>query len=114
MLRQRTPRQHDEKHLAFIRQLPCLICGNDIETQAAHIRFADDKAGKRYVGKQEKPDDIWTIPLCGKCHAHQHITNEREFWNMADIDPIRVAAVLALHTGDYQAGVEIVSANRNR
>lgn len=113
-MRQRQPRQHDEQHLAFIRQLPCLICGNDIETQAAHIRFADDKAGKRYCGKQEKPDDVWAVPLCGICHARQHSANEREFWRLIEIDPIRVAAVLALNTGDHEAGVEIINANRTQ
>lgn len=111
-MRQRAPRQHDEQHLAFIRQLPCLTCGNDIETQAAHIRFADEKADKRYCGKQEKPDDIWALPLCGTCHGRQHHVGERAFWNANDIDPIKVAAMLALNTGDHEAGCRIVLANR--
>ncbi len=111
-MRQRQPRHHAEWHLAFIRQLPCLVCGNDIETQAAHIRFADDKVAKRYCGKAEKPDDTWTLPLCGVCHARQHNTSEREFWKLVEIDPIRVAMALALNTGDREAGLEIVNANR--
>ena len=47
---QRQPRQHDEKHLAFIRTLPCVVCGNDIETEAAHIRMMDPTVAKPMTG----------------------------------------------------------------
>ncbi len=106
------PRIHDEKHLAFIRGLPCIICMNNIETEAAHIRMAAPKAGKRAVGKAEKPDDKWTIPLCGGCHRNQHVGFEVVFWDKKDIDPIFVCLALWSVTGDHELGEQIIEANR--
>ncbi len=112
MLRQRQPRQHDNKHLDFIRELPCCICGNNTSTEAAHIRYQDARAAKRYVGKQEKPDDRWAIPLCGMCHREQHNMSEREFWKDMKQDPIFLALALFSVSGDYASGVQIIEANR--
>jgi 5-methylcytosine-specific restriction endonuclease McrA len=114
-MRQRQPRVRDEHHLKFIRQLSCIVCGNNIETQAAHIRFADRAAGKRDVGGGEKPDDHWTVPLCGGCHRKQHSYpgGEEDFWkHHAEIDPIRAAMALAIWSGDHEQGEEIVGAVR--
>lgn len=113
-MRQRQPRVVDPEHLAFVRALPCCVCGNDIETEAAHIRFADPRAYKRPVGKGERPDDTWAIPLCGKCHREQHRMSEPRFWASAGIDPVFVALALTRVSGDTQAGCEIVAANRGR
>lgn len=105
-------RQHDEKHLGFIRQCPCVICGDDTTTEAAHIRFHDLRADKRMVSINEKPDDRWTIPLCGRHHREQHEGNERTFWREAGIDPVFVAMALYLVSGDHAAGQRIIGANR--
>jgi hypothetical protein len=102
------PRQHDEKHLAFLRQLPCVVCGNNIETEAAHIRMADNRAAKRPAGMQEKSDDCWAVPLCGQHHRQQHETSERKFWERAGIDPIFTALALWRVSGDHEAGDQIV------
>jgi hypothetical protein len=112
-MRYRHPRERDEKHLAFIRQLPCLCCGNDIETEAAHIRFADRTVCKRQTGKAEKPDDAFTVPMCGRCHRRQHDMNEREFWRGEGIDPIRVALALWKWSGDGDACAVILVAARD-
>src|SRR4051812_25323688 len=90
----RRPRQHSEKHLKFIRSLPCCVCENNIETEAAHVRFACEEIGKRYVGKGEKPDDKWTVPLCGNHHRMQSAWGERDFWKAAGRDPIKIAQEL--------------------
>ena len=111
-LRQRRPRENDEDHLAFIRGLPCVICGNDIETQAAHVRFADARAAKEYTGKQQKPHDRWALPLCGRHHTLQHSMNEREWWGLAGVDPIFICLALSNVSGDHQAGCQIVSTCR--
>lgn len=111
-MRQRQPRVTDPDHLAFVRGLPCLVCPNDIETEAAHIRFADARAHKRQVGKGEKPSDEWAVPLCSKHHREQHRMNEARFWAEAGIDPVFVALALTRVSGDAQAGCEIVAANR--
>ena len=53
----------DSKRLAAIRKLPCIRCGNP-NSQAAHSNSA--KHGK---GRSIKASDLFTIPLCFKCHA---------------------------------------------
>ena len=64
----------DKRHLAFIRLLPCVKCGRNRTTQAAHIRkFTDGGTGL-------KPSDNYTVPLCSKCHAEQHQKGEVSFW----------------------------------
>lgn len=107
----RQPRQHSEKHLAFIRQLPCMVCGNNTSTEAAHIRFAMPSAGKRGVGMGEKPDDKWTVPLCGKHHKEQHHIGETTFWRNEIRDPIFVALALWAATGNHELGEQIVRAS---
>jgi cytochrome c553 len=106
----RRPRRHDEKHLKFIRQLPCVVCLNPIETQAAHVKMSDERLGKRWVGKAEKPDDRWTLPLCGRCHDRQHEGAEKAFWNGAQIDPLMLSLALYGVTGDHEAGEQIIMA----
>lgn len=113
-MRYRHPRERNEKHLAFVRQLPCLCCGNDIETEAAHIRMADRSVCKRQTGKGEKPDDAFSVPLCGRCHRDQHSMNEREFWRRVGIDPIRVALALHYWSGDADACALILVTARDQ
>ena len=104
----REPREHNERHLGFIRGLPCCICHDNTSTEAAHVRYGSPQNGKRYVGKGEKPSDKWTVPLCGRHHAIQHQIGEREFWLIAGIDPVQLAADLFACTGDHATGERIV------
>lgn len=108
---QRKPRIHDEQHLAFIRGLPCLVCQNNIETEAAHIRYADPSIAKPVTGIGHKPHDKFTVPMCGKCHRNQHSRSERAFWDEVGIDPVKIALALFSVSGDYESGVQIVEAN---
>lgn len=94
MLRQRQPRERDEKHLDFVRSLPCCICGDDTSTEAAHIRTGSLAHGKDPAGMQEKSSDKWALPLCGKHHREQHTMNEMAFWKMHQIDPFMLALTL--------------------
>jgi len=106
---QRSPRTRDDRHLAFIRQLPCLVCLDNTSTEACHVRFTDRRAAKFNPGMGQKPSDWWTVPMCGKHHREQHAGNEQDFWfNVHGIDPIAVAAWLYLVSGDYEAGEMIV------
>jgi hypothetical protein len=105
-------RVKSDKHLDFIRSLPCLLCGDPIHTQAAHLRFADARVGKPISGMQIKSDDWWCVPLCNTHHDKQHGRGERKFWEQFNIDPILVAMALYINSGDYEAGVLIISANR--
>jgi hypothetical protein len=93
-LRQREPRQRDEKHLQYIRSLPCCICGG-IDTEAAHIRVGSINHGKRSTGMGEKPSDTWCVPLCNKHHREQHDAgNELVWWEGYGIDPFMLAIKL--------------------
>ena len=96
------------KHLDFIRGLPCVVCGNNIQTEAAHVRFADPRAAKVSAGLGRKPDDEWTVPLCGEHHREQHAGGEAIFWKRHGIDPIFVAMALKRISGDQAAGERIV------
>lgn len=102
------PRVKNGKHLDFVRQLPCLICQNDIETQACHVRSGELSIGKWPTGGAEKPSDCWVVPLCGKHHDEQHSMNEVEFWREQGINPLQVAAYLYASSGDHVAGESII------
>jgi hypothetical protein len=92
-LRQREARQRDERHLDFIRSLPCCICGG-IDTEAAHIRTASLAHGKQHTGMAEKPSDKWALPLCNRHHTEQHSMAELRFWKKYGIDPFLLAISL--------------------
>jgi hypothetical protein len=107
------PRQHSEKHLAFIRGLPCVICGDNTSTEAAHVRYSDWRVGKRHTGMAEKPDDAFTVPLCNRHHREQHTTSETRFWKDLGIDPILVSLALWKASGDHELGEQIASVWRS-
>lgn len=92
-LRQRQPRERDEKHLAYIRSLACCICGA-IDTEAAHIRTGSIGHDKPNTGMAEKPSDKWVLPLCNRHHREQHTMNEMAFWKSYGIDPFMLAITL--------------------
>jgi len=94
------------KHLEFIRQLPCVVCGkrNDFGSpvQAAHIRCGTDG------GTAIKPSDRYTVPLCEQCHAKQHRVGELTFWSTLRIDPLNIALRLWTISGDAPGGERII------
>jgi hypothetical protein len=97
-LRQRQPRIRDDGFLAFLRTLPCCVCGRAPKSEAAHIRMAALELGKANPGMAAKPDDRHAVPLCSWCHRDapdaQHKGSERAFWDRLEIDPFAVAARL--------------------
>ncbi len=94
-LRQRQPRIKDNKHLAWIREQPCCICGDNTTVEAAHIRTASLAHGKPHTGMAEKPSDAWVLPLCGRHHREQHQTgDELKFWDFHGINPFILAITL--------------------
>ena len=94
-LRQRQPRQEDRLFLAYLRMKRCCACGDRPPVQAAHIRMACPERGKRHLGKGEKPDDKWAVPLCHMCHLDgawaQHRVGEEAFWRRLGKDPFVIA-----------------------
>lgn len=97
-----------DTHEDFVRALPCLICGDNTTTEAAHISYADMRYGKFGRGKGQKEESIWVIPLCGAHHRDQHDMGEIAFWSENAIDPCRVAAALFIRTQDYQTALQII------
>lgn len=108
LLRQRQPRIRDERHLKWIRTLPCLIGGTTEAVEAAHIRYSDVVFGKRETGKGERPDDRWTVPLSRDQHADQHRHGEKSWWGLKGINPLSVAQALWECSGDTGAAETIL------
>ncbi len=93
-------------HLAFIRRLPCVICGAR-PSEAAHIRMNDAESGKMQSLGQ-KPDDRWAVPLCTYCHTRgpqaQHRSGERVWWLGHGINPLMLARLLFAVSPDVERG----------
>lgn len=99
-----------EAHRRFIASLECLVpyCRRT-DCQCAHVRFGDVDFGKHETGAARKPGDQWTVPLCVDHHVHQHAMGERAFWiAVARVDPLTVAALLWLHTGNKVAALSVI------
>ena len=56
----------DKKYLAWVRTLPCAVCGKPGPSEAAHQRILQGG------GMGMKPSDYEAIPLCMACHAFEH------------------------------------------
>lgn len=112
------PREKANGHLAFVRQLPCCICGSRRDVHAAHIRMASPIHGKRATGMGEKSSDRFTVPLCADHHLFgegaQHAMSEEQFWATAKIDPFGLALSLWGCSGDEEAGELVVREVRAR
>lgn len=85
-LRQRQPRERDDAYLAWVRTLPCTICGI-LGCDPAHIRSLSRAHGKDQTGAGRKPSDKWCLPLCRPHHDEQHSMSELAFWASYGIDP---------------------------
>ena len=90
------------RHLAFVRQLPCVVCGKAPPSETAHVRSGSD------AGTGIKPSDRYCVPLCTDCHALQHQFGELRFWSVVRIDPLNVAFRLWTVSGDIKAGERVV------
>jgi len=90
------------RHLAFVRQLPCVACGKAAPSEAAHVRSGSDG------GAGMKPSDRYSVSLCTSCHALQHEFCELTFWSVLRIDPLNAALHLWAVSGDIRAGERVV------
>lgn len=112
-MRQRHPREKAAAHLEFIRSLPSLVPGGG-PVEAAHIRYSDLRYFKDHTGLGEKPDDKFAVPLAMGAHQAQHAAgDERSWWANHGIDPVQIAVLLWLHTGDTAAGEYLVRTARS-
>ena len=111
-MRLRQPRVKDEAHLEFIRSLPCVSCGDNTATEAAHLRSGELKYGKEQTGMQQKPDDKWTTPLCGICHREQHSQNEWRWWRSKGINPFTLAMTLHDISGNHEMACTVIERHK--
>lgn len=105
------PRLEIPAFLAWVRSFPCIICGDNTSTEAAHYRSNDARFFKFNPGKH-KPDDLWVLPLCGAHHQHgedaQHKHDEDKWWKDHGIDaPV---TCLALYTLAWLRGRDVQAA----
>ena len=79
-------RLHDKAHLAFVAQLPCVVCGM-MPVVCHHLLRGDPKRG---MGR--KAGDDYVIPLCPSCHTalHNH-GNETAFLEARGVDGLKAA-----------------------
>ncbi len=81
-------RYRNKEHLRFVAQQPCLVCGRK-PSDPHHLRFMQPRA----LGW--KVSDEFVAPLCRIHHRAVHrVSDEREWWKLAGIDPVKVARKL--------------------
>lgn len=75
-------RLRSARYMAYIRTLPCLICGD--KSQAHHITYAQPRA------MSSKTSDAFCVPLCAKHHHELHNSplGERSWWACEGILPV--------------------------
>jgi len=76
----------DKEYLAFIRALPCLVCG--AESEPHHWRKGADG------GTGMKPSDCFALPLCHEHHMEAHRVGEATFAERRNFEPWRAVAFL--------------------
>lgn len=109
-------RRVEKGHLAFVRSLPCVVCGSRQGVESAHIRMPSIMHGKGKTGMGTKPDDVFVTPLCAACHRtdsdSQHNGSESAFWEARGLDPFMIATALFASSGDEEAAELIIQAAR--
>jgi hypothetical protein len=118
-LRQRQPRQRDDKHLAFVRAQPCCVCGSTRNVEAAHLKLRLPEIGKEMPGMAEKADDSFVTPLCHYHHQSgilaQHKIGEQRFWfEVHGRNPFEIAARLWIESGGAARALDPKAAKRPR
>ncbi len=101
-------RHADPDWLALIRTLPCIICRNDCETEACHIKMADSRFGKGIASQSKREDDWFVLPMCGRHHREQHAMPERQFYEKYGIDAPALALSMYVRGRDYLAVMEVM------
>ena len=105
---QRQPRRHDGKHLRFISERPCLICGRT-PSDPHHIKMADWRVCKPQSSNiGMKADDRFVLPLCRDHHEELHSTPERTFYAKYSVDAILLSLALYSVSGNAEQGDQLV------
>ena len=95
-------------YLDFIRSLPCVVT-RKTPVEAAHVSYAEPRAGKLGRGKGAKESDCWAVPLYPEEHRKQHSMGEREYWASVGIDPVQVAAFLYTAYPNHERALLVIN-----
>jgi hypothetical protein len=118
-LRQRHPRERDQKHIDYVNKLPCCVCGSTRNVEAAHLKLRLPEIGKEMPGMAMKADDRFVTPLCHYHHLSgilaQHRVGEHRFWfEIHGRNPFEIAARLWIESGGAARALEPKPAKRPR
>jgi hypothetical protein len=81
-------RYRNREHLRYVAKQPCLICGRR-PSDPHHLRYLQPRA----LGR--RASDEFAVPLCRSHHRAVHrARDERAWWQIARIDPTKVARKL--------------------
>lgn len=96
----------DKKHLIFIRQLPCVVSGEE-RTDRDRVAHHLLRTGEHGMGLRS--GDNWALPLAVELHDEQFAGslhndgNETEWFKRHGIlDPMDLAALLYENSGDFE------------
>lgn len=103
-----SPQHRDDKHRQWVKSLPSLISGEDMDVDPHHVCMADPSAGKRGRGKGKKVDDKFLVPLSRRLHDELHEMGEKRFCQKYRIDLVKAALGLWAHTGDDDAAAVLI------
>jgi hypothetical protein len=93
-------RYRNWEHLRSVAKQPCLICGRK-PSDPHHLRYLQPRA----LGR--KASDEFAVPLCRVHHRAVHrARDERAWWQVAGIDPIKVARKLWKDTRIFEGRIE--------
>lgn len=78
--------RRSEAYVNFIRKQECCVTGHRVagEVCAHHVRMGAN------AGIGIKPSDFRCVPLCNEAHQKLHQYGERDFWDKAKVDPIKM------------------------
>lgn len=108
------PRIDDPKHVGFLHQLVCVICGRHGDLHVHHLRRGKTRRGQYKAGDNEG------LPLC-PCHHNigdeslhgqeRFGVSEMEYFRQHGIeDPVALATELYLRSGDYETCMAAIEA----
>ena len=85
----KSPPPGNKKRLAYIRTLPCIVCGAPPPSEATHLRIG------HVAGFGQKPPDQLTVPQCRKCHDEEGRRGPPLVWReRLERDPILAARAM--------------------
>lgn len=124
---QRDPRRQDAAYLSWLHQdIPCVACtiegpapirGSANPIEAAHLKFAEAKAGWREGGLGPRIHDARCIPLCAWHHRLTpnscDIGGQRKFCDRLGIDAPALCAALHAAFTQGRSGAAVVRAAKS-